>query len=494
MWKRYAWAAVAVLMPLSLLAVLLLLTPGSERAKDDTRDSAQAVPEGNATASPAPHERPPVAPEVAQNVLDRMIGTWDWESTTYAGAQENRATGRNTFTRTLGGRFVRETGGDSDNKNAILGLYAYDTNRKCYRCWGFGSEFGGPQEPLNGVWNGAARTLDWTSSSEQGYALTIQHRFPGDDTIECSILGKEASGNTVFRAEYRMRRFKGAQVSDEPAADYGPPSDGQSPEQKILDQLLGNWSQEAILFPAVWTPEEKHISGTYAFVRILGGTFVQQTGVDSNGDSYLILYTYDAKRGCFRTWNFGSNYDGPDASLDGAWNEAARTIEFSGKGIDGHPIVTGRMHFESEGRVLSSVTIKELDGVLMMHEEFIMTRFAAPPAAGAQGAAAVVPAAQAGAGTLPEPNPNAPNMTMQDFIGTTWEVNPTSYGPVHVEFLDNGRANVTSTTLNMTLGGTWLVNDNQLFTRLDGSSERTNQVAIQGNTLTAPGVTIRRIR
>jgi len=85
-------------------------------------------------------------------------------------------------------------------------------------------------------------------------------------------------------------------------------------------------------------------------------------------------------------------------------------------------------------------------------------------------------------------------MTMQDFIGTKWEVNPTSYGPVHVEFLDNGRANVTSTTLNMTLGGTWLVNDNQLFTRLDGSSERTNQVTIQGNTLTAPGVTIRRIR
>lgn len=88
----------------------------------------------------------------------------------------------------------------------------------------------------------------------------------------------------------------------------------------------------------------------------------------------------------------------------------------------------------------------------------------------------------------------AANMTASDLAGTTWEISPTSYGPVQIQLLANGRANVSAPNVNLSTGGSWLIKDNQLFACLDGTDQKAVQANIQGNTLVAPNVTIRRIR
>ncbi len=146
-----------------------------------------------------------------QKVLDRFLGTWDWEATIRtpgANPEESRETGRTSITRVLGGRYIQEMTGAG-----FLGLYTYDPKQECYWNWGFASSASVPEPvvPCKGAWNEAARTLDWTRPDTDGYALTIQNRFTSDDARECVVAVKNPGGKEVYRAEYRLTRARGPQ-------------------------------------------------------------------------------------------------------------------------------------------------------------------------------------------------------------------------------------------------------------------------------------------
>ena len=104
---------------------------------------------------------------------------------------------------------------------------------------------------------------------------------------------------------------------------------GQTTEQKVLDRFLGDWSCKTIRYTPGANPEEKHLTGKVSYVRILNGRFVQETGADSDGNNMIGFSTYDEQRKCYRMWNFGSDYGGPDASCNGKWNEATRTLDWA---------------------------------------------------------------------------------------------------------------------------------------------------------------------
>ena len=82
-------------------------------------------------ATSAAAEQP--AARSPEQVLDRFLGDWSCETTVYtpgANPEERRLTGRVSYTRVLGGRFVEETGEDSE-KNSMIGFSTYDETRGC---------------------------------------------------------------------------------------------------------------------------------------------------------------------------------------------------------------------------------------------------------------------------------------------------------------------------------------------------------------------------
>lgn len=152
-----------------------------------------------------------------------------------------------------------------------------------------------------------------------------------------------------------------------------PASPGQSAEQKVLDRLLGTWSQEETTFKAKWTPEEKHATGVYTFTRILDGKYVQQSGQNSEKNCWLVLYTYDEQKRCYLSWAFSSISGGPQSPSTGKWNEAAGTIEWFSIGNEGQAS-TLQMRFINDDTVVSNFVMKDAGGEVLLHVEFKMTR------------------------------------------------------------------------------------------------------------------------
>ena len=317
---------------------------------------------------------PPMDPVAADKVLDKFLGDWNGERTTYApqwNPSWKHATYRSSITRVLGGRFVQETSIDSENIST-LGLLTYDQQRKCYRRWLFSSDSGGPDVPFNSSWNEANHTFDSTVTTKE-YSMTIPTRFVSDDLIEVPLVAKDMFGNTTFRIEFKMTRMKESQNPSQPAPEISSPVLGQTPEQKVLDRLLGTWSQEATLFKAKWTPEEKHTTGTFTVTRILGGAFVQSTGRDSENNSVINLWTYNQQRKRYQAWSFGSDYGGPNSPANGKWNEATQSVEYSDSGEDGQTSV-GQMHFVDDDTVISNGKVTDATGEVLMNMEFKITR------------------------------------------------------------------------------------------------------------------------
>lgn len=161
--------------------------------------------------------------------------------------------------------------------------------------------------------------------------------------------------------------------SGQAATETDAPVPAQTPEQKVLDQFLGNWNCETTEFKSRWTPEEKHNTATYSVTRILGGKFNQQVGEDAEKNASLVLYTYDSKLECYSFWHFGSNYGGPDAPRNYKWIEATRTMELNDPGDNGQT-TTSQMHFTDDDTILMNLIIRDSTGETLYHAEYKMTR------------------------------------------------------------------------------------------------------------------------
>lgn len=181
------------------------------RAKDPT----PVVPSqtGN-TGGPLPEE---------QKVLDRFLGDWSWEVTTYSpgsSPEEQHSTGRSSYARVLGGRFVEETGEDSEEGLSLV-LYTYDQRQECYLLRVFLSKYRGPDAPFKGKWNEATRSIEWVATTDEGHSITNQHHFVSDDAFEAHIVARDSAGQVLWRQEFKFTRDGNPQEVSPSGVAYG---------------------------------------------------------------------------------------------------------------------------------------------------------------------------------------------------------------------------------------------------------------------------------
>ena len=116
-------------------------------------------------------------------------------------------------------------------------------------------------------------------------------------------------------------------------AEDGPSKD--VPQLKVLDYYTGQW-ESTFSIPSPDDPTQVlKFKGKVTVKWILGGRFVQQTGIYKAGEneapiSFTTLYTYDVKKQAYRNWSFNSS--GESSESEGKWDETAKAMIW--KGVD----------------------------------------------------------------------------------------------------------------------------------------------------------------
>lgn len=144
-----------------------------------------------------------------------------------------------------------------------------------------------------------------------------------------------------------------------------------SPEQKVLDHLLGNWDQTHTIFKSARTSEQEEGTGTASCSRILNGRFVQVKYENSDGMTGLILETYDAQRNCYRRWDFNSF--GDSCEQTGEWNADARCMTWNRSPEDGRTSTTTD-RFVGDDSTEWSLVLKDRNGEVQLRVEGKGTR------------------------------------------------------------------------------------------------------------------------
>jgi|GEM_PF-2266935 len=171
------------------------------RAKDP---APVVLSEAGNTGGPLPAE---------QKVLDPLVGTWRQETTMRKAKwfpEEKRTAGTYTFKRILGGRYVLETGEDSESSSLLL--YTYDAQRGSYLIWNFNVNNQTPDVPVSARWNEAGRVLECFGFPEKdGQRTASQMHLVSNDTIISTYGVKDTAGETLCDIEFKMTRISGEQ-------------------------------------------------------------------------------------------------------------------------------------------------------------------------------------------------------------------------------------------------------------------------------------------
>jgi hypothetical protein len=114
-------------------------------------------------------------------------------------------------------------------------------------------------------------------------------------------------------------------VGEDPAPD---PKSPLAP----LGRFAGTWEKRFTIYKAEWTAEEQAKTGTHTAQWVLGGRHLQETGRDSDGSSYMSVYSYDAGAKAYRLSGFQS--DGSAWQMTGGWDAATSTLTWS-RDLDG---------------------------------------------------------------------------------------------------------------------------------------------------------------
>jgi uncharacterized protein (TIGR03067 family) len=175
--------------------------------------------------------------------------------------------------------------------------------------------------------------------------LTLASNEPGVETRAQTF--ERGEGRVVFVFRKAQPGSLGATPLplDDPAT--------RSPEQKVLDHLLGTWRSEVTTFKAEWTPETKTTTGRHTSARVLGGHFVQEKGVDPAED-HLTLYTYDPQRKAYRAWWFSSMGQANESA--GKWDGETRTLTWTAPAGEGRTVTAQHRFVGDDGAEWSIVT------------------------------------------------------------------------------------------------------------------------------------------
>lgn len=147
----------------------------------------------------------PNTPEL--KLLDRLVGTWDWEVKAKP-AEWNPKGGRTTGTLTrkwtLNGRFLQESGGNSDNPN--IAFWTYDTQKRAYRLFMF--DAAGFKSEFTGQWDETTKKLTWETDLGNGITARGTNRFLDNDNDEWQMVATDNVGKVYFDYEGKNKRKK----------------------------------------------------------------------------------------------------------------------------------------------------------------------------------------------------------------------------------------------------------------------------------------------
>ena len=159
-----------------------------------------------ANANDEKAEPGPAKPPELQ-VLDRLVGTWEWEVTAKPAEwtpKETRTRGTLTREWVLKGRFVQEKGGDAENPT--LGMWTYDFQKKGYRLWLFNAD--GSFSEHTGRWDEPYRTFSWQSDLGNGSTAAGKSVFTDKNADEWRMVAKDKEGKIYLDLVGKNRRKK----------------------------------------------------------------------------------------------------------------------------------------------------------------------------------------------------------------------------------------------------------------------------------------------
>jgi len=136
-------------------------------------------------------------------------------------------------------------------------------------------------------------------------------------------------------------------------------------ELETLNRLAGKWEKEFEVTTPGQTPEKVKKTGTHASEWILNNRHLQEKGKDSDGTTYLSVYSYDEQAKQFKSTFFQST--GFTTVMLGSFDAVTNTFTFKRKIENSEFIGTNqsidadnyKMHFElkrSDGTIVWKLT------------------------------------------------------------------------------------------------------------------------------------------
>jgi hypothetical protein len=307
----------------NLLAGLvgLLLAPGFARAADD---------EG-------------------AKVLDRFVGAWrnDISRQGPEAPERRKLTSSEVIAKELKGRFLigREVNFESGVK--VMWFMRYDRQDGRY-AWTFFNTRGLLGTEWKGMWDEAAGTLTSKSSdAPPTWTSEAVNRFVNQDAVESKAWMKDDQGKLIFDMSLTKAR-QPSEAGEKTLAAWtadATPAAQLSPELKVLDRLAGTWDVTAHGKKAVWTPEEGSMKSKVVRSWVLNRGYLQDVSKADDGTESMSLFTYDPKRGEYRSWWFAS--DGYTSKSIGQWDAASNSMRLRSTLPEGQTSA-GSVHFTDD--------------------------------------------------------------------------------------------------------------------------------------------------
>jgi hypothetical protein len=143
------------------------------------------------------------APDVEspRGQLSRFSGTWEKQFTVYKSEWspgEQTKSGTHTCLWILDGRYLQETGQDSDGAK-YMAVYSYDEAAEVYRASVFQSS--GNSWHSSGHWDDASKSFTWTHSVADGVQMVGTYKFVKPNQFTFSYVAKNAANHELFRLE-----------------------------------------------------------------------------------------------------------------------------------------------------------------------------------------------------------------------------------------------------------------------------------------------------
>jgi hypothetical protein len=295
---------------------------------------------------PEKDREPGTVPLTPQKSLEHMAGNWAVAVTEpRRPAAPARYSGRLHAMPVAGGKFLRSrmrTEGGGPDELLVIG---FDPDRWEYVSRYFNAR-GEAVGPATGRFDAATRTATVVAQPDDGVALVLNTRYPDPDTILSDLVARDRDGKVVQESHTRMTRDPTG-----PPFGEGPDAD-RPPEMAVLDRLVGTWETE---MASRVRPGEKwrvELIGR----KVLGGRFVETfERVLPSGDEHYTIYTYDPKRGAYRSWYFSSRWAAAEGT--GTWDEAAKSLTWSCHGGGQHTAL--KWTFAAPDRIEFGLTVTD---------------------------------------------------------------------------------------------------------------------------------------